>query len=240
MIERGEELRGRRLAQGEIFRFRCRPGLSCFNSCCRDKRLGLYPYDLLRLRRALSLTAAEVLERHVELELDPESGWPAPRLRLLEDGRCPFVTPQGCGVYPHRPTCCRIFPLTRAVARGGGEELYLAEEHPGCLGWREPHELTVQGWIEEQGLAAYQRANNRASAFFLHPRRRRPMALSERQLHGVLMALYNLEVFAELVARADFAPRFGLPRERTELALASDEALLELGLDWLTSQFFGD
>jgi Fe-S-cluster containining protein len=239
LIERGEDLQGRRLARGETFGFRCHPGLTCFNSCCRDKRLGLYPYDLLRLRRALSLPAAEVLARHVELELDPDSGWPAPRLRLREDGRCPFVEADGCAVYAHRPTCCRIFPLARAVARGGGEEVFLAEERPGCLGWQEPRELTIERWIEEQGLREYQLANNRASGFFLHPDRRRPMALSERQIHGVLMALYNLEVFAEVVARPDFAVRFAMSRERIERALESDEALLELGVDWLTVQFFG-
>ena len=64
------------------------------------------------------------------------------------------------------------------------------------------------------------------------------MQLSERQIHGVLLALYNLDVFRDVVAQPDFAARFGLARELLERALGSDEELLDLGLDWLTTQFF--
>lgn len=242
MIERADNLQGRRIAPGERFRFRCAPDLECFNSCCKNKRLILYPYDLLRLCRGLGLPSAQVLEEHVLLEVDPDSGWPAPRIALREDGRCPFVSDAGCGVYAHRPTCCRIFPLARALAptaAGGHEEFYFADEGVECFGWRQDRELTLEQWIEEQGLAPYHAANNSAARFFMHPRRRRPMALSERQFHGVLMALYNLDIFRQAVAQDGFAGRFGLPLDRVEAALGDDEALLVLGQDWITAQFFG-
>lgn len=241
MIESEEQLEGERLAPGEAFSFSCHPGLSCFNTCCRDKRLPLLPYDVLRLRRGLSLSSEQVLQRYAVMELDPGSGWPALRLGLDEAGRCPLLGPGGCTVYGHRPTCCRIYPLARAVRqRGDGvEELFLRGETSGCQGWDQPHQLTVERWQEEQGLAEYQRANNRLLSFLLHPRAGRPMELDPRQLQGVIMGLYNLDVFRQLAARDDFAGRFQLEPEDVQRALATDEALLELAQRWLTTQFFG-
>ncbi len=45
-----EKLPGIRLRAGETFRFRCHPDIGCFNRCCRNLNLFLYPYDLIRLR----------------------------------------------------------------------------------------------------------------------------------------------------------------------------------------------
>lgn len=243
MIETARELSGRRLAPGEAFPFRCHPGLACFNSCCRDKRLSLLPHDALRLRRALGLGSAAFLDRYALLEIEPGSGWPTLRLRLAADGRCPFVSERGCAVYDHRPTCCRIYPLARAVGLdGAGEprEAFLAgEEGAGCLGFGAPGEQTVAAWTAGQGLGEYRAANDRAARLFLHPRRPRPMSLPPPHVHAVVMALYNLDVFRELAARPGFAERSGLPRERVESALAADEALLEMGEDWLAARLFG-
>ena len=242
MIESEEQLEGERLAPGEAFSFSCHPGLSCFNTCCRDKRLPLLPYDVLRLRRGLALSSDRVLQRYAVMEQDPASGWPALRLNLDGEGRCPLVGHAGCTVYEHRPTCCRIYPLARAVRRrpgGGVEEVFLRGETGGCQGWDQPHELTVERWLDEQGLAEYQQANNRLLAFLLHPRAGRPMELDERQVQGVILGLYNLDVFGQLASQDAFAARFELEPARLRRALATDEALLELAQDWLTTQFFG-
>lgn len=243
MIERGGELGGRRLAPGERFRFACRPGLACFNTCCRDKRLPLLPYDFLRLRRALGLPPAQVLADHAELEADPVSGWPALRLRLTAEGVCPLVTPQGCSVYAHRPTCCRVYPLARAVRPGQGgqapREIFLRQDTPGCLGWDQPQELDAAAWVEQQGLAPYQTANNYGLRLFLHPARRGPVSLDERQAHAFISALYNLEAFRPLAASPGFGERFGFDDERIARALADEEELLKLGVDWLAGVLFG-
>lgn len=245
MIEDASTISGRALRIGETFTFRCHPALACFNSCCRDKRLPLLPYDALRLRGALGLGSAELLERHVLLEVDPTSGWPALRLDLRPDGTCPFVGPQGCEVYEHRPTCCRVYPLARAVRPRPGagpeafEEVFIAGDTPGCLGWEEPRTLTTETWVADQGLAPYQAANNLLPRLLLHPRRRRPMVLDSRQTHGYLLALYNLDIFHEAVAGEDFGPRFGIPADDVSRALEDPEALLALGIRWLVEQFFG-
>ena len=242
MIESEDQLDGRRLGSDEAFDFSCHPGLSCFNSCCRDKRLPLLPYDVLRLRRGTGLPSDQLLEQHAVMEPDPASGWPALRLSLDDQGRCPLVGPNGCTVYEHRPTCCRIYPLARAVRQGKGgevEEVFLRTETKGCEGWDQPHQLTASRWVEEQGLAEYQQANNRLLSFLLHPKARRPMELSGQQVNGVILGLYNLDVFSQLVGQDGFAARFELEPEAVARALESDEKLLELGQRWLTEQFFG-
>ncbi len=243
MIEAASDLTERRLAPDEPFPFRCHPGLACFNSCCRDKRLMLLPYDVLRLARALGRGSAAFLADHAELEVDPASGWPALRIRLGADGRCPFVGEAGCRVYRDRPTCCRIYPLARAVRLGGDGEpselLVVAGEGARCLGFGAPGDRTAAAWMRGQGLDPYRSANDRTARLLLHPRRPRPMSLPASEVHAVVMALYNLDVFREFAARPGFAERSGLPGARVERALASDEALLELGQDWLAARLFG-
>ncbi len=243
MIETEGEFSGRPLSPGELLPFRCHPGLACFNSCCRNKRLPLLPYDVLRLSRGIGCRSDELLANHAELEIEPRSGWPTLRFQLAADGRCPFVSDAGCGVYPHRPTCCRIFPLARAVGiEGDGEprEIFAVAEAGGrCLGFGSSEALTVEGWVSGQGLDAFRAANNRVARLFLHPRRPRPLSLSTAQIHAVVMALYNLDVFRQSVAEPDFAARFELSSASVTRALASDEALLELGQDWLATQLFG-
>ncbi len=243
MIESEAELSGRHLSPSEVLPFRCHPGLACFNSCCRDKRLPLLPYDVLRLSRGLGCRSDELLANHAELEIEGSSGWPTLRIKLAADGRCPFVGDAGCGVYPHRPTCCRIYPLARAVRlEEGGEprEIFVvAAERSRCLGFGAKDALTVEGWTRDQGLDAFRAANNRIARLFLHPRRPRPLTLSTAEVHAVIMALYNLDVFRQSVAQPEFAARFGLQDAAVARALDSDEALLELGQDWLTAQLFG-
>jgi len=243
VIETERERSGRRLARSDAFPFRCHPGLACFNSCCRDKRLTLLPYDVLRLARALGCRSHELLERHARLEIDPGSGWPALRIELAADGRCPFVGEAGCGVYVDRPTCCRIYPLARAVALdagGAATEVFEVEEPGGrCLGFGGGPGDTIDAWTRAQGLEPYREANDRVARLFLHPRRPRPLALAPADVHAVVLALYNLDVFRELAARAGFAERSGLDGARVERALASDEALLGVGQDWLATRLFG-
>jgi Fe-S-cluster containining protein len=243
MIETEGELSGRRLSPSDAFPFRCHPGLACFNTCCRNKRLSLLPYDVLRLSRGLGCRSDEFLANHSVLEIESSSGWPTLRLKLAADGRCPFVGDAGCGVYLHRPTCCRIYPLARAVAlenEGEPKEIFVvAAANAQCLGFGAPQALTVEGWVRDQDLDAFRAANNRIARLFLHPRRPRPLSLSTAEVHAVIMGLYNLDVFRQFVAQPDFGARFGLQSATVARALSSDEALLELGQDWLTAQLFG-
>jgi uncharacterized protein len=243
MIETERELSGPRVTRDEILGFRCHPGLACFNSCCRDKRLTLLPYDVLRLSRALGFHSDAFLAAHAELEIEPASGWPTVRLGLAADGRCKFMRAEGCGVYEDRPTCCRIYPLARAVGLGtDGEpiEIFVVDAtKEQCGGFDAPATPTVQEWTRGQGLEAYRGPNERVAKLFLHPRRPRPLSLSSADVHAVVMALYNIDVFREFASQPGFASRSGFDAERVAQALLSDEALLALGQDWVAARLFG-
>ena len=243
MIESGAQLSGQRLEPDQAFAFACGPHLACFNTCCANKHLPLLPYDLLRLRRGLGLSSEAVLERYAGMDLDPVSGWPVLSLRLTGEGRCPLVTPQGCGAYAHRPAACRTYPLARAVKPGlggqAGEEVFLRQEAPACLGWSEPRPITPVQWVEDQGLSPYQAANDALLPLFFHPRRQGRLDLKPNQIHAVILALYNLDQWRQFVARPGFAQSQGLEPGAVAAALASDEALLNLGRDWLLVQLFG-
>ncbi len=242
MIEHEGELSGRRVTRDEPFRFRCHPGLACFNSCCRDKRLGLLPYDVLRLSRALGVSSDAFLARHAILEIEPGSGWPVVRIALADDGRCPFVRAEGCAVYADRPTCCRIYPLARAVGLGADgtptETLLVDASEARCGGFGATAAGTVDAWTRDQGLDAYRAPNERAARLFLHPRRPRPLSLADRDVHAAVMALYNPDVFRRFASRPAFAAESGLEGARVAEGLRSDESLLALGQDWLAARLF--
>ncbi|HET6922079.1 MAG TPA: hypothetical protein VFI16_02910, partial [Anaeromyxobacteraceae bacterium] len=119
------------------------------------------------------------------------------------------------------------------------ELLVVSEAGPHCEGFAAPAEQAVADWLGGQGLGPYRAANDRIARLFLDPRRPRPLSLPPPEVHAVVMALYNLDVFREFVARPGFAGRSGLPGGRVERALADDEALLELGQDWLAARLFG-
>jgi hypothetical protein len=243
VIETEGELPGRRLRRDEALPFRCHPGLPCFNSCCRDKRLTLLPYDVLRLSRALGRSSDAFLAEHGELEIEPASGWPTLRIRLSADGRCPFVRAEGCGVYRDRPTCCRIYPLARAVRLGTDGEpvefLLIDAKEERCGGFGAPATGSVDEWTRSQGLDAYRGPNERFARLLLHPKRPRPLSLSPEDVHATVMALYNPDVFRAFAARPGFAARSGIEEVGVARALGSDEALLALAQDWLAARLFG-
>lgn len=237
MIETEEQIGGQRLEPGEKFCFSCHSGLECFNTCCRDKRLPLWPYDMLRLVKGLGISSSQVLEKYVELELDPRSGWPALRIKLDSDGRCTLLSPQGCSVYAHRPSACRIYPLAWALAPGPdggpGEEVFMRQETPGCLGWGEPAEHTTDSWAADQGLAEYLQANSSLLGLWFHPSRRGRMELEPAQVHAVIAALYNPDVFLQMVLDPKKRKTMGISPARAVRAKRDDLELLKLGRDWL-------
>ncbi|MBW1714158.1 MAG: YkgJ family cysteine cluster protein, partial [Deltaproteobacteria bacterium] len=156
------------------FRFACHPGMACFTVCCRKLDLVLTPYDILRLKKQLGLEAGQFLEKHT-LPADPRrSRWPLVRLRMEDKGQCPFLSAQGCGVYPDRPSACRTYPLARAARPGASpgqvEEGYFLVEEDFCQGFDQDQVWTVQKWVTDQGLVPYHHWNDRWMKILTQPR----------------------------------------------------------------------
>ncbi len=107
------------LSLDSSFTFRCAPGISCFNLCCRDLNQFLTPYDILRLKRHFGMTSSDFLRRYTAVHTGPQTGLPVVTLKPKEKVflTCPFVVPEGCLVYENRPSSCRIYPLIRILSR---------------------------------------------------------------------------------------------------------------------------
>jgi uncharacterized protein len=232
------------LPKGHSFRFRCHPGISCFNACCGDLSLMLTPYDVMRLRRALNLPSSEFILAHADQMAAPDTGLPMLRLRMTDGvpGRpCPFVRPSGCSVYPNRPGACRTYPLGRAARVGAQGELieqFFIVREPHCRGFEEDSPWTGADWLADQELAAYNASNDR----FLRLAdkvRATGTRLNPGQANMAYLALFNLDAFTRFIGDVKLFEKILAAPGRAEAVLASEEAALDFGFDWLDLSLFG-
>lgn len=211
------------------FQFHCHPGVGCFTECCRELELALTPYDVMRLRDGLSLNSRQFFDQYALVEFGPDDLHPKVYLGMIDDGRasCPFVGPDGCRIYPHRPSACRTYPVGRGVGLspcGSRQEQFVIIHEPHCLGFSENRQQTVSEWINDQEIAEYNRFTD--LALDLLPRHNNTI----RRLHDdeaslFLSTLYFLE---ELHTRPELGPS-SPPADGAEL--------LAYAMDWLKHQW---
>ena len=229
---------------GGTFRFACHPGVSCFTNCCADLSLILTPYDVLRLKTAMGIPSGQFLERHTGDDMRYNSGLPVVSLKMGDDPKqkCPFLSPAGCSVYADRPGACRLYPVGRAARYAGRtlqEEYFLVKESH-CLGFGEAQEWTVQEWLADQGLEAYDAMNalwmgiNRdvASGQSLSP-------VTGDKLKMYFMACYNLDQFQRFVFESRLLQMFRIDNNTLTRIRASQMELLRFAFAWVEFSVFG-
>lgn len=118
------------------------------NRCCRDRRIQVNPYEVLRLARNRGISTGELVDRHVDPSLVS--------LRRRPDGTCVFLGPSGCTVHADRPLVCRLYPLGRVV-RGAEEAWVVLPEAAGSEGVRGT-DGQVEEYVRAQGAEPYLRA----------------------------------------------------------------------------------
>jgi len=227
------------------FRFACHPDVPCFTECCRDLRLLLTPYDILRLKNHLELTAREFLDGYTSSDFDEQRRLPMVFLQMGDDERktCPFVTSEGCQVYEDRPSACRIYPIARASrmhrTHGTVQESYFVLRESHCRGFEEDRHWTVEEWTGDQGLDDYHTMNNRWMEIITHPKVVNGPPPSTRQQQMFFMASYNLDAFRDFVLGSRFLTLFEMGEEEKEALSSSEEALLLLAFRWLAFSLCG-
>lgn len=122
------------------FSFACR---AC-GRCCSGKVIMTGPHEVLGMARLLDVSTTEFLARY------GDHGGTA--LRFGDDGRCPFVSAEGCRVHPRRPLVCRLYPLGRATDGEGRESFALHPKEEGCQG-EFGTDGTIADFLESQGVA---------------------------------------------------------------------------------------
>jgi len=231
------------LAPGQTFQFACHPEVPCFNACCSDLNLMLTPYDALRLRRALGISATDFLNHFTVRHVLPDSGFPMPHLAMRKERqkRCPFVSEAGCKVYGNRPGACRTYPLGRATRLDENEQVveqFFIVREPHCQGFEEVKTWDAPAWLADQDLARYNAFNDRY-LLLMALARGKGAALSDKQTQMIWLALYQPDAFQEFIAKMDLFRLVDIDEARKERILADEEEALTFGLDWLELAFFG-
>jgi len=234
----------RPIGPDDPFRFCCSPAVSCFNACCRDLNQFLTPYDIVRLKSHLNLISPEFLARHTRWHVGPQTGLPIVSLKEAEPVHrtCRFLEAGGCGVYPHRPSSCRIYPLIRMVGFDPGThqrtETFLLLQEPHCKGFSQVTEQTANTWIGAQGLTEYNHFNDQLVGLISRKRRLRPGPLSDHERRRAFMALYDLDALRVHIRENGKLEGIEIDPATLNQAMSDDLTLLRLGTRWLEATLF--
>lgn len=242
-----EKLPGVRLSAGSTFCFQCHPQVACFNRCCRNLNLFLYPYDVIRLRTGLGIGSDEFLDRHADVVLRPGNHFPDVLLRMAENPEktCPFLAADGCRVYSDRPDTCRTFPLEQGLlhdaASGDDTPVFFYRPPAFCLGQHEQKQWSVPEWVEDQEAETYHRMTIRWAEL-------RRMFQEDpwgaegstgRRAKMAFMAAYNVDRFREFVFGSSFLKRFKVKPELHAKIGKDDMEMMLLGFDWIKLFLWG-
>lgn len=223
------------------FFFDCHPGVECFTLCCKNVDLTLYPYDVLRLKNALSMDSEQFVRQHTFLVRGENPFFPSVKLKLTEDStrQCSFLETDGCTVYPDRPSACRTYPLERAVDRSVGslirDEYYFLTNHHYCKGHQEAKQQTVSSWIRNQQLMRWNALNalwaEVDTIFRTNPWKGEGAGGEKQQL--AFMVCYNIDGFRRFTDQHSLLKQFRLNKQQRRDIEQSDEELLKFGFEWL-------
>ena len=227
-------------------KFRCHPGVSCFTACCGTIKIILTPFDILRLRKRLKMEADEFLYHFSAPVLLEKTDMPGVCIKLDPDGRCPFVTPGGCLVYPDRPSACRYYPIGMATFHEGAQENQTAEEfyfvvkEPHCKGHEEDKSWTIRDWRADQGVDLCDEMNKgwmelvmRRKSFGLQA------TLSEQAKKMFFMATTNLDRFRAFIFNSSFLNTYEVEKETLDAIKDDDISLMKFSYTFLASSLFG-
>ncbi len=229
------------LKPNATFSFRCHRDLACFNRCCLNLNLFLYPYDVLRLKKRLDMDSDRFLESHVDVVLREGNSFPDVLLRMADtpSRACPFLSRAGCRVYPDRPDTCRTFPVEHGMWVNGpsGESEMVSFFRPPdfCLGQYETQAWTRSAWADDQQAVTYNQMTAQWAAI---------KALFQKDPWGAegvngprgkmaFMAAYNIDRFRDFVFQSSFLKRYRLKKTLVRKLRTSDRELLLFGFEWI-------
>ena len=228
------------------FQFSCHKGVSCFTDCCRDQRLVLTPFDVVRIKNRLKLSSKEFLDAYTEVDFDEEICLPMILLKMKDDDsrRCPFVSSKGCLIYQDRPGACRIYPLREAANTGFSfddvKEHYFMVRDPYCKGFEEERIWSVREWLKDQEVDTYNDHNKYWVEVITGHSPTTHQGLTDKKLQMFYMASYNVDAFKEFVFSSSFLNFFVIEEETITRIKSDDIELLKFACRWLKFSLFGE
>ncbi len=227
----------------EIFKFDCHKGLSCFTECCSKLDLLLTPYDVLRIKNRLNMDSKSFIDEYTDMDLEDYPPFPILKLKMREDGRCPFLREDGCSIYEDRPSACRLYPLARAsmiVGADNKERFFLIRDEK-CLGLNEEREWKIKDWLRHEGVEEYDRFN---FPWFeiVTSSEELPAESRERlfkKMKAFFMASYDLDNFKRLILTEKFFQIYNVPPSVREKVFTDEKELLYLSFEWIRFVLYG-
>ncbi len=242
-----DRLSGKRLENSDIFSFHCHFGLKCFNQCCRNLNLFLYPYDVIRLKNRLGITSERFIDKYVDIVLRDNNYFPEVLLCMSENKEktCPFLTESGCSVYTDRPDACRTFPIEQGILydaeKKKTESIQFFRPPDFCLGQYENRNWTVKTWIMDQDAVFYNRMTARWAGikylFRTDPWRGEGPDGPRGKM--AFMATYNLDQFRDFLFNSSFLKRYRVNPLIIDKIKKDDVELLKLSFDWIKFYLWG-
>lgn len=237
----------RRLEKNDTFSFQCHPGLSCFNKCCRNLNLFLYPYDVIRLKNGLGITSDQFIDRYADIVMRDSSFFPDVLLRMSENEErtCPFLSESGCLVYPDRPDACRTFPIEQGIIYDGQTKktnlIHFFRPPDFCLGQHESEQWTTESWANDQDAVIYNKMTIRwselKSLFQADPWGREGSTGSKGKM--AFMATYNIDLFRDFLFNSSFLKRYKIKYEILKKVKKDEVKLMKLGFEWVKYFLWG-
>ena len=236
-----------KLGPEDSFQFSCHKGIACFNKCCQNIDIMLAPYDILRLKKRLGLSARDFIDNFTrDFQMDGH-GMPGLKLATKEESpACVFLRPEGCGVYQDRPSACRYYALgllsMRKKDSPTDEDSYFVVKEDHCLGHQETKTQTVRDFRKEQGLEDYDAINREWRQIVLKKRSSGPTVgkPSQRSMELFFLASYDLDGFRDFISGSGFTELFELDPAEAQTLREDDEALLRFGFRFLKQALFGE
>lgn len=242
-----EKLPGKMLNADDTFCFQCHSELSCFNQCCRNLKLFLYPYDVLRLKNALNISSDMFIDEYVNVILREGSFFPEVMLRMSDDKEktCRFLTASGCSVYPDRPDTCRTFPIEQGSLYDAKTQtsraVYFFRPPNFCLGQHEENTWSPKTWSADQDAILYNKITMKWSEIkrMLQNNPWGNEGPEGQKAKMAFMATYNLDQFREFVLNSSFLKRYKVKIEVLKKIKRNDLELLTFGFEWMKFFLWG-
>ncbi|MCD6273530.1 MAG: YkgJ family cysteine cluster protein [Deltaproteobacteria bacterium] len=246
-IEKLGDLPGKRIKDNDTFSFQCHSGLSCFNLCCRNLNLFLYPYDVIRLKNSLKISSDRFIDEYVDILLKPSDYFPEVLLKMREDAdkRCPFLGESGCMVYPDRPDTCRTFPVEQGIILEQEQKkaipVHFFRPPDFCLGRHEKKTWTTKTWAKDQDAILYNMMTAKwaeiKSLFQADPWGREGNKGPRAKM--AFMAAYNIDIFRDFLFNSSFLKRYKVNNKIKKKIKKDDVELMKLGFEWIKFYIWG-
>lgn len=223
------------------FKFRCYKDISCFNKCCRQTNMLLTPYDILRMKKRLGLSSGEFLEKYTSTHIDETSSHPFAVLEMNDDeeGKCPFLTIEGCSIYEDRPANCRYYPVGKGIMIKDSEkgpapvDFYFFIREPNCLGYEQDEEWSIEAWRVKQGVDLYDEMNKEWKEIQLRRDNPGQPKLDKKKQPLIYMASYDIDRFRKFVFESGFINMFDIDIKEVEKMQSDDITLMKFGFKYL-------